>query len=188
MATPPKISTSAQKRKNGTTAPSPAPKRPTKRSKPKKRRRSAPQPAPGSKAFYNLQAAWDKKLAESDFKDLEHRATGNIQGTNIASRAFKERYRFHHAHTTHHFSRWSCYLERQNEAELTRCERYTIEQYAAGVEIFPIFKAMRRRQWYKKSQWSFYYIFFPALAARVEAWNRTNPHGMDFIADIGISD
>jgi len=154
-----------------------------KRSKPAHKRRPKQL---NSTELRALKRKWAKKLADSGFNDIESRDGRFIMGQALDDKRFQERYTERATETQHYYSRWSSYLHRQTEHKWTRLSKLVVERYSAGVPIFHIFKEAKRKQWYSRSQFHFYYVYFPKLASRIETWNRTNPHGMDFISDVGL--
>jgi hypothetical protein len=131
--------------------------------------------------FKKLQKKWYKKLAKSGFLDIESgREHGNINGQSLKDQRFHERLALNSGPTQHFYSRWSCYLAHHSKGELTKLEQAAIRMYSEGVAIGDMLKdkAMKGINYY-----TLFYLI-ERLQAHIDLWNRTDPNGMDFVADV----
>lgn len=155
-----------------------------------KKAKKAPQINIYSSEFNELQAEWDKKLAESGFRDIEQRATTpqgetldfNTKSTYNLGRAYSPE-------TEHYYRRLTNYLTFNAQVPdgyggfIGPTKMQACKLYADGHSFRAILKQLQGRPGPALNLYSLSKLI-KHFVNEAKTWNKLNHNGLDFIADL----
>ena len=144
-------------------------------------------PALGTQSFRDLRDKWYAKLKKEGFEDLEHiprtedDATRYIQTSSLAAIA-----KYYKPETLHYYRQWTCYLAWKGQYIRPKKDREVLYLHADGVPFREIVRRLSKSYAKGINITSIHYII-KKWKPEMESFNKTNPNGLNFTPDIGVS-